>query len=92
MHGLAAGAAHGLECPLERLFVAFRLQRKRALAAVAARLAVALEEDAALDELETLEGIETLEEMATLEAVDEAGGGGAPGLNEEGGAEFSDEL
>lgn len=36
--------------------MAFRLQRKRALAAAVARLEVALQEDAALAELEALEG------------------------------------
>ena len=52
-----AGAAGGqaLEHAHERLFVAFRMQRKRALAGAIARLEVALQEDAALAELEALE-------------------------------------
>ena len=52
-----AGGAGGqaLEDAHERLFVAFRMQRKRALAAAVARLEVALQEDAALAELEALE-------------------------------------
>ena len=61
LHGqlpCCAGGAGGqaLEDAHERLFVAFRLQRKRALAAAVARLEVALQEDAALAELEALEG------------------------------------
>ena len=55
--GCAGGAGgQALEDAHERLFVAFRLQRKRALAAAVARLEVALQEDAALAELEALEG------------------------------------
>ncbi|KAK9835038.1 hypothetical protein WJX81_006138 [Elliptochloris bilobata] len=79
-----------LEDPHERLFVAFRLQRKRALAAAAARLEIALQEDAALAELEALEG--SGEEAAELEALimEEA-----PILaqgGEDGAAESMDEL
>ncbi len=88
--GLRAGAERGLDCPLERLFVEYRLQRKRALGAAATRLAAALEEDAALAELENLEELEALE---GLEA--EEGGAGDTALgpdSEDAGAEPSDEL
>ncbi len=68
----------------------YRLQRKRALGAAAARLAAALEEDAALAELENLEA---LEELETLEAEEGGAGSAAPGLDgEDAGAEPSDEL
>ena len=70
--GRSAGAASGQgpEDPLARLFVAFRLQRKRALKAVQARLAVALQEDAALAELESLEAA-AADEGVALDAEDD---------------------